>query len=101
MRILLATDGSPQARGAEVLAEWLSYKLSAKLLALFVRDVRLIRVPELLDLGALTIPLPVYREELEKALTFKGRPSWSASGRAAKRRASRWRPFWKRACPTR
>jgi nucleotide-binding universal stress UspA family protein len=72
MRILLATDGSPQARGAEVLAEWLSYKLSAKLLALFVRDVRLIRVPELLDLGALTIPLPVYREELEKALTFKG-----------------------------
>ncbi|MDW8016571.1 MAG: universal stress protein [Thermus sp.] len=72
MRILLATDGSPQARGAEVLAEWLCYKLSAKLVALFVRDVRLVRVPELLDFGALTIPLPAYREELEKALTAKG-----------------------------
>lgn len=72
MRILLASDGSPQARGAEVLAEWLCYKLSAKLLVLYVRDVRLVRVPELLDFGALTIPLPAYREELEKALTLKG-----------------------------
>ena len=72
MRLLLATDGSPQARGAEALAEWLGYKLSAKLLALFVRDVRLVRIPELLDFGALTIPMPVYREELERALTLKG-----------------------------
>jgi nucleotide-binding universal stress UspA family protein len=72
MRILLATDGSPQARGAEVLAEWLCYKLSAKLLALFVRDVRLVRMVEFLDFGALTIPVSVYQEELEKALTLKG-----------------------------
>ncbi|WP_117237894.1 universal stress protein [Thermus sediminis] len=72
MRILLATDGSPQARGAEVLAEWLCYKLSAKLLALFVRDVRLVRFPEVLDFGALTIPVSVRREEVERALTLKG-----------------------------
>lgn len=72
MRILLATDGSFQARGAEVLAEWLCYKLSAKLVALYVADSRLIRVQELLDLGALTIPLSVYREELERAMAAKG-----------------------------
>ncbi len=72
MRILLATDGSPQAKGAEVLAEWLAYKLSAKLLLLYVRDVRLLRGLEPLDLGALTIPVPVYRQELEKVLTLKG-----------------------------
>jgi len=69
MRILLATDGSLQARGAEVLAEWLCYKLSAKLVALYVRDSRLIRVLELMDFGALTVPVPAYREELEKALS--------------------------------
>ncbi|GAA5338760.1 universal stress protein [Thermus antranikianii] len=72
MRILLATDGSPQARGAEVLAEWLCYKLSAKLVALYVRDSRLIRVLELMDFGALTVPVPAYREELEKALSAHG-----------------------------
>lgn len=72
MRILLATDGSPQAKGAEVLAEWLAYKLSAKLFLLYVRDVRLLRGLEPLDLGALTIPVPVYRQELEKVLTLKG-----------------------------
>lgn len=72
MRILLATDGSPQARGAEALAEWLAYKLSAKLILLYVRDVRLLRGLEPLDLGALTIPLPVYRQELERVLTLKG-----------------------------
>lgn len=83
MRILLATDGSLQARGAEVLAEWLAYKLSAKLLVLYVRDVRLVRVPELLDLGALTIPLPVYREELEKALTAKGEAILERIGKSA------------------
>ena len=43
MRILLATDGSPQAKGAEVLAEWLGYKLSAKLLVLYVVDLRLVQ----------------------------------------------------------
>ncbi|GGN02958.1 universal stress protein UspA [Thermus composti] len=72
MRILLATDGSPQARGAEALAEWLCYKLSAKLSVLFVKDQRLIRAPELLDLGALTLPIPTYREALDQALTLKG-----------------------------
>lgn len=72
MRILLATDGSPQARGAEVLAEWLCYKLSAKLVALYVRDSRLIRVLELMDFGALTVPVPAYREELERALGAYG-----------------------------
>ncbi|MDM7323966.1 MAG: universal stress protein [Thermus sp.] len=72
MRILLATDGSPQARGAEVLAGWLCYKLSAKLVALYVRDIRLVRVLEFLDFGALTVPVPAYKEELEKALSAYG-----------------------------
>lgn len=72
MRILLATDGSPQAKGAEVLAEWLCYKLSAKLLVLYVVDLRLVQALEPLDLGALTIPLPVRREEVERLLTLKG-----------------------------
>ncbi|TBH17502.1 universal stress protein [Thermus thermamylovorans] len=84
MRILLATDGSFQARGAEVLAEWLGYKLSAKLVVLFVRDARLIRVPELLDFGALTIPVPTYREELEKALAAKGEAILERLGKTAR-----------------
>ena len=72
MRILLATDGSPQARGAEALAEWLAYKLSAPLTVLFVVDTRLARIPELLDFGALTVPVPVLRTELERALALRG-----------------------------
>ncbi|KGQ23000.1 universal stress protein [Thermus filiformis] len=72
MNLLLATDGSPPARSAEVLAEWLAYKLQARLRVLFVRDERLIRLPQLLDLGALSIPLPVRHQELEEALTLKG-----------------------------
>ena len=87
MRILLATDGSPQARGAEALAEWLAYKLSAPLTVLFVVDTRLARIPELLDFGALTVPVPVLRTELERALALRGeavldrvRQSASAAG---------------------
>lgn len=71
MRILLATDGSPQARGAEAMAEWLSYKLAARLLVLHVQDTRLIRTLELLDLGALSIPWPAYRSELQRALAVR------------------------------
>ncbi len=72
MNLLLATDGSPPARSAEVLVEWLAYKLQARLRVLFVRDERLIRLPQLLDLGALSIPLPVRHQEIEEALTLKG-----------------------------
>ncbi len=72
MRILLATDGSPQAQAAEVLAEWLAYKLEAKLVALFVKDIRLLQGLEFLDLGALTIPWPTRKAELDQALTAKG-----------------------------
>ncbi|GAB1858838.1 hypothetical protein MHTCC0001_36820 [Flavobacteriaceae bacterium MHTCC 0001] len=63
MMILLATGGTPQARGAQVLAEWLAYKLSAPLTVLFVVDTRLARIPVLLDFGALTVPVPVPRSE--------------------------------------
>lgn len=72
MNLLLATDGSPPARSAEVLGEWLAYKLQARLRVLFVRDERVIRLPQLLDLGALSIPLPVRHQELEEALTVRG-----------------------------
>lgn len=72
MRVLLATDGSAQARGAEALAEWLCYKLGGKLTVLYVRDARFIRVLELLDFGALTVPVPAYREDLERALSVRG-----------------------------
>lgn len=71
-RILIASDGSAPARGAETLAEWLAYELEAQLVGLFVRDSRWIRLPEFLDLGALSVPLPAYHQEIEQALTVKG-----------------------------
>ncbi|MER3489373.1 MAG: universal stress protein [Meiothermus sp.] len=71
-RILLASDGSASAKGAEALAEWLGYELEAQLVGLFVRDSRWIRLPEFLDLGALSLPLPAYHQEIEQALTVKG-----------------------------
>ena len=71
MRILLATDGSPQARGAEVLAEWLCYKLSAKLVALYVRDSRLIRVLELTqNLHLCTLGIVMLGGPLERGRRF-------------------------------
>ncbi|MGQ9692489.1 MAG: universal stress protein [Thermaceae bacterium] len=83
MNLLLATDGSLAAQSAEVLAEWLAYKLQARLRVLFVRDERLIRFPQLLDLGALSIPLPVRHEEIEEALTLRGEAILSRIKRSA------------------
>jgi hypothetical protein len=65
-RLLLATDGSTPALGAERLAGYLAYELEAVLEALYVRDIRLIRMPELMDWGAISMPMPVYHEEIEK-----------------------------------
>jgi len=70
-RVLLATDGSDPALAAERLASWVAYKAEAVLEVLFVRDVRLIRMPELMDLGAISVPVPVYHEEIEKVLTAR------------------------------
>ena len=67
-RILLATDGSPPARSAEALAFYLARRLGAELVALFVKDVRLVRFPELLDFGAISVPVPTYHETLDRAL---------------------------------
>ncbi len=72
-RILLATDGSSPAMAAEALAEYLAYALGAELVALYVKDTRLIRFPELLDLGALSVPLTVRHEEIEEALEARAR----------------------------
>ncbi len=70
-RILLATDGSKPALAAEKLASWLAYEAEASLEVLYVRDIRLIRMPELMDWGAISIPMPVYHEEIEKVLTAR------------------------------
>jgi len=70
-RILLATDGSKPALAAEKLASWLAYEAEAGLEVLYVRDIRLIRMPELMDWGAISIPMPVYHEEIEKVLTAR------------------------------
>ncbi|WP_457633210.1 universal stress protein [Oceanithermus desulfurans] len=70
-RLLLATDGSTPALGAERLAGYLAYELEAVLEALYVRDIRLIRMPELMDWGAISMPMPVYHEEMEKVLTAR------------------------------
>ncbi len=70
-RVLLATDGSRAALGAERLAAWLGYKTEALLQVLYVRDIRLIRMPELMDWGAISIPMPAYHEEVEKVLTAR------------------------------
>jgi len=70
-RVLLATDGSNPALAAEKLAGWLAYKTEAVLEVLYVRDIRLIRMPELMDWGAISIPVPVYHEEIEKVLSAK------------------------------
>ncbi len=72
-RILLATDGSEPARSAERMALFLAERLEAELVALFVKDIRLIRFPELLDFGALTIPVPTYHEAVDRALEERGR----------------------------
>jgi len=72
-RILLATDGSEPAKSAEEMAFWLAKRLEAEVVALFVKDERLIRFPELLDFGAVTIPLPTYHEEIDRALTERGK----------------------------
>jgi len=71
-RILLATDGSEPARSAEALALHLAKKLDAELVALFVKDIWLIRFPELLDFGALTVPIVTYHEEIDRALEERG-----------------------------
>ncbi len=70
-RLLLATDGSAPALGAERLAAYLAYELEAVLEVLYVRDIRLIRMPELMDWGAISVPVPVYHEEMEKVLTAR------------------------------
>ncbi|WP_457637110.1 universal stress protein [Oceanithermus sp.] len=70
-RVLLATDGSEPALAAEKLAAWLAYKTEAVLEVLYVRDIRLIRMPELMDWGAISIPVPVYHEEIEKVLSAR------------------------------
>ena len=70
-RVLLATDGSGPALAAEKLAGWLAYKTEAVLEVLYVRDIRLIRMPELMDWGAISIPVPVYHEEIEKVLSAR------------------------------
>ncbi|WP_457630779.1 universal stress protein [Oceanithermus sp.] len=70
-RVLLATDGSKPALAAEKLAAWLAYKTEAQLEVLYVRDIRLIRMPELMDWGAISVPVPVYHEEIEKVLTAR------------------------------
>ncbi len=72
-RILLATDGSPGAESAEALGLYLARRLGAELLALFVKDVRLIRYPELLDFGAISVPMPAYHEAVDEALELRGR----------------------------
>ncbi|HGY08944.1 MAG TPA: universal stress protein [Oceanithermus profundus] len=70
-RLLLATDGSAPALGAERLAGWLAYELEAVLEALYVRDIRLVRMPEMMDWGAISMPMPIYHEEIEKVLTAR------------------------------
>jgi len=70
-RVLLATDGSSPAVAAERLAAWLAYKTEAVLEVLYVRDIRLIRMPELMDWGAISVPVPVYHEEIEKVLSAR------------------------------
>lgn len=71
-RILLATDGSEYARAPEALAEYLAYRLEATLCALFVKDTREMRRLEVLDFGAITVPIATYREELEAAINRAG-----------------------------
>ena len=70
-RILLATDGSTPALSAERMAIYLARVLKAELTALFVKDVRLIRFPELLDFGAVSLPLPSYHREIDEALSAR------------------------------
>lgn len=70
-RLLLASDGSTPAQGAELLASYLAYELQARLEVLYVRDIRLIRMPELMDWGAISVPMPVYHEEMEKVLSAR------------------------------
>lgn len=49
--ILLCTDGSPSAGVAADAAVWLAQKLSARIQALYVTDIRLLEGPWLSDLG--------------------------------------------------
>ena len=72
-RILLATDGSAPAKSAEALAFFLARRLGAELVALFVKDVRLVRFPELLDFGAISVPVPTYHEAIDAALEARGK----------------------------
>ncbi len=71
-RILLATDGSRGAESAEAMALYLARSLEAELVVLFVKDARLIRYPELLDFGAISVPMPAYHEAVDEALELKG-----------------------------
>lgn len=71
-RILLATDGSEGAHSAESLAQYLAYELEGELVALFVKDIRLIQVTEFLDMGALSMPVSAYRDEFDQALSMRG-----------------------------
>ncbi len=82
-RILLATDGSPVAQSAETLAIFLAKKLEAELVALFVKDARLIRFPELLDFGAISVPMPAYHEALDEALELRGQATLERVAKAA------------------
>lgn len=85
-RILIATDGSDPAVSAEELGLFWAKRLDAEALALFVKDVRLIRAPEILDFGAISIPVPAYHEALDQALEARGQ----AVLEAFKRRAEAW-----------
>ena len=91
-RILLATDGSEYARAPEALAEYLAYRLEANLCALFVKDSRAMRQLEVLDFGALTVPIATYREELERALTRAGEAALARLAQSAQVAGVRFEP---------
>jgi nucleotide-binding universal stress UspA family protein len=67
-KILLCTDGSPNAEGAAKYAVWLARQLGAQLVALHISDIRLMEGPIITDfMGALgaqpyTELLPRFRE---------------------------------------
>ncbi len=67
-RILLATDGSLPSKSAEAFALDLAGRLQADLVGLFVKDMRLVRYPEILDFGAVSVPMPTYHEAMDQAL---------------------------------
>lgn len=70
--ILLAVDASENAKVAMAYANFLGYKLEASLQAVYVSDTRIINAPYWTDVGAVSLPLTPFSNQMREVLESQG-----------------------------